>query len=100
MISGFTAGAGTLSAACVGLNRSTRAVRSNTGWMFLTAAMVNSITGIMPWITPKATLADMPRPKIRSMTGYSVKRANDWFHHVSREAAHPKHQAERHTGHH
>ena len=25
-----------------------------TGWMFLTAAMVNSITGIMPWITPNA----------------------------------------------
>jgi len=40
--------------------------------MFLTPAIVNSIIGIMPWITPNATLADMPRPKIKSITGYNV----------------------------
>ena len=40
--------------------------------VFCTAASVNRMIGITPWITPKAILADRPRPKASSRIGYSV----------------------------
>jgi hypothetical protein len=69
MISGVTAGASTQSAVCVGLRRSTRAVRSNTGWMFLTAAMVNSITGIVAPRLMRTAEQELPLPKFKEARG-------------------------------
>ena len=40
--------------------------------MLRTAVSVNSAIGMMPWITPNATFADMPSPNASSRIGYSV----------------------------
>ena len=67
--SGITAGVSTVEAVCQGESRITRLVRISTGLMFFTALSVNRMIGITPWITPNATLADTPSPKINRISG-------------------------------
>jgi len=68
-ISGITAGMRILNAVSVGDSLKTRAVFISTGLMLRTASMVKITTGIIPCMTPKATLAEIPSPKISNTIG-------------------------------
>ena len=48
---------------------STRPVLTRIGRTLRTALIVNKAIGMMPWMAPNATLADMPRPNDSSRIG-------------------------------
>ena len=48
---------------------SVRPVLIRIGLMLRTALMVNSATGMMPWMAPNAIFAGMPSPKASSRIG-------------------------------
>ena len=88
-ISGTAAGNRTERTIIGWLSLNTRPVLTRIGRCVRTAFSVNSATGMMPWIAPKAILADMPEPeeqqddRIERDLGDRIERDQHRFHRLA-----------------